>query len=189
MAKMARNGINDQMLHCSKALYKNTYSQIKINNEFTRPLTVDCGTKQGCTLSPTLFNIYIYDLLDCLQQEANGIGFGECNITALLYADDSVILGDSPSTLQMLLDALDDWCEPNGMVINRDKTKVVHFRHNRKEICQTVFSCGGTFIGYTNCYKYLGVQFTEHLNWTKLIECTSISASREASYLIDDNMM
>ena len=182
--KMARNGINDQMLHCIKALYTNTYSRIKINNELTGPLKIDRGVKQGCTLSPTLFNIYINDLIDCLKQESNGLRFGECNITALLYADDLVILGDSPSTLQKLLDALDDWCKHNGMVINPDKTKVVHFRHNRKEICQTAFSCGETLIGYTNCYKYLGVEFTEHLSWTKLIECTSISASRAASYLI-----
>ena len=64
--------------------------------------------KQGYTLSPTLFNVYINDLVDCLNRETKGISFGDCIITSLLYADDLVIIGETPAALQKLLDALDD---------------------------------------------------------------------------------
>ena len=70
------------------------------------------------------------------------------------------------------------------MAINPNKTKSIHFRHPRKIISQTTLWCGNDYIEYTDCYKYLGVEFTEHLRWAKVIESTSLKASRVASYLI-----
>ena len=70
------------------------------------------------------------------------------------------------------------------MMINHDKTKIIHFRHPKKKLCQSKFSCSETPIQYTNSYKYLGVEFTEYLSWAKSVENTAISANKAASYLI-----
>ena len=86
--------------------------------------------------------------------------------------------------LQKLLDALKEWCLDNGMSINPNRTKIMHFRYPRKKICQFQFTCGEVTIQYTDCYKYLGVDFSEHLSWAKSVENTAISANKAASYLI-----
>ena len=52
------------------------------------------------------------------------------------------------------------------------------------QVCQFVFTCGETYVLYTDSYKYLGVVFTEHLSWSKWVGNTAISASKAASYLI-----
>ena len=53
-----------------------------------------------------------------------------------------------------------------------------------KEICRFSFSCCGNDIDYTDSCKYLGIEFTEHLSWIKLVDNFAISANRAAIYLI-----
>ena len=106
------------------------------------------------------------------------------NLNALLYVDDQILIAENPETLDKLLKTLTRWCLDNGMSINHDKTKIVHFRSPKKEICRFSFSCCGNDTEYTDSYKYLGIEFTEHLNWIKLIDNVAISANRAANYLI-----
>ena len=61
-----------------KALYFNTYSRVRVNDELTSPIVIGWGAKQGCTLCPTLFTVDINDLIDCLNQEDNGIRLLVC---------------------------------------------------------------------------------------------------------------
>ena len=103
---------------------------------------INRGVKQGCPLSPTLFNVFINDLIDFLNQEANGINFGKCQINALIYADDLVLIADEPDTLDKLLLTLNQWCIENRMRINPDKTKIIHFRQPKKQKCEFTFTCG-----------------------------------------------
>ena len=102
-----------------------------------------------------------------------------------MFADDDVVLiADCPIKLQNLLNALGKWCKDNQLMINHDKTKIIHFRHPKKKLCRSKFSCSETPIQYTNSYKYLGVEFTEYLSWAKSVENTAISANKAATYLI-----
>ena len=56
-----------------------------------------------------------------------------CKLNALLLADDLVLIAENPKTLVTLLQALTQWCPDNGMSINDDETKIVHFRYPKKE--------------------------------------------------------
>ena len=125
---------------------------------------VNTGVKQGCVLSPTLFNIYINDLPVSLWEVNAPISFGNIKIDALLYADDLVIIADSPRILQSKLNSLSSYCNLWNLSINPDKPKTMHFRNNRKPLDSTIFKCCNAYITYTDKYKYLGVIFTEHLS-------------------------
>ena len=182
--KLLKAGINSTILTSIKALYRNTNSVVKVNNELSFPIMINHGVKQGYPLSPTLFNVFINDLIDFLNQESNGINFGKCQINALVCADDLVLIADKPDTLDKLLLTLNQWCIENRMCINPDKTKVIHFRQPKKQKCEFTFTCGKDRIDYIDNYKYLGVDFTEHLSWAPLIQSTSISANRAAIYLL-----
>ena len=120
-----------------------------------------------------------------MNQEANGIDFETCQINALVYADDLVLIADKPDTLDKLLLMLNQWCVENRMCLNPDKTKIIHFRQPKKQKCEYTFTCGKDRIDYNiDSYKYLGVDFTEHLSWAQLIQSISISANHAANYLI-----
>ena len=105
-------------------------------------------------------------------------------INMLLFADDVVLIADCSNKLQNLLDALGIWCRDSQMIINHEKTKIAHFRHPKKEVRQFRFTCRETPIQYTDCCKYLGVEFTDYLRWAKSVQSTAISAKKAASYLI-----
>ena len=94
------------------------------------------------------------------------------------------IIADKPDILDKLLLTLNQWCIENRMCINPDKTKIIHFRQLKKQKCEFTFTCGKDRIDYIDNYKYLGVDFTEHLSWAQLIQSTSISANRAANYQI-----
>ena len=130
--KLLLVGINNIIHNAMKALYTNTSCTTKVNNNLSLPIVFEQGVKQGCPLSPTLFNIFITDLIHCL----NKVRLSQVN--ALLYADDLVLIADKPKTLNNLLQALNWWCSENSMDINSDKTNIIH---PRKHFCNFTFTC------------------------------------------------
>ena len=67
------------------------------------PFAINSGLKQGCTLSPALFNTFINELIDHLKIANQGILFGDCKLNALLYADDMVLVAESPESCSAYL--------------------------------------------------------------------------------------
>ena len=63
-----------------------------INHKLTEWFDVNSAVKQGCILSPTLFSMYIDDLVEQLKPKNVGTVCGECVVSSLLYADDIVLL-------------------------------------------------------------------------------------------------
>ena len=58
-----------------------------------------------------------------------------------------------------LLDTLHDWCKGWRVLINTDKSKVVHFRQGGRKRNEFVFKVGDNVLEVTEKYKYLGVFF------------------------------
>ena len=152
--KLIKIGIRGELLKSLKALYTNLYNSVKVNDRLSPAFKVGRGVKQGCTLSPIIFNIFINDLIEYLNEAVEGIEnlIGNTKINTLVFADDVVLIVDCPIKLQNLLDALGKGCKDNQMMINHDKTKIINFRHPKKKLCQSKFSCSETPIQYTNSY-------------------------------------
>ncbi len=85
------------------------------------------GVKQGDVLSPTLFAIYINDLALEIKHAAIGVRLDDLTVGALLYSDDIVLLAESESDLQSLLNIVYSWCSKWRLKINKDKTQIMHF--------------------------------------------------------------
>ena len=77
-------------------MYSNDKSAIKIDNILTESFPCFAGVKQGCMLSPTLFNLCLSDLPKFLNTASpTDIMLGDKSINCLLYADDQVIFSRS----------------------------------------------------------------------------------------------
>jgi len=83
-----RYRIGGHFLAALKSLYERVDCAVNINHSLSNWFEVGCGVKQGCILSPTLFALFVDDLVQALNDEEKGVVFGDSMLTALLYADD-----------------------------------------------------------------------------------------------------
>ena len=83
-----------------------------------------------CNLSPTLFNIYIDDLLrKCKHKADAGITLKtNLYLKTLLLAHDQVIIQDSEDKLQKSVYILNQTCKDCNLKISTDKTKIMAFK-------------------------------------------------------------
>ena len=90
---------------------------------------------------PLLFAPYLNDLeAFSLAHQSNGVTFDIANedvvlylkIFVLLYADDTVLLAESPEELQQLLDIFSQYCRTWKLKVNTSKTKVLIFGIRKK---------------------------------------------------------
>ena len=127
-------GIHGPFLTLLKSLYENVQSAVKVNNNLSDWFEVHNGVKQGCILSPSLFSMFINDLVHDINLPGLGIPCGDSKISTLLFADDVVILSENEQDLQKLLNILSEWCSTWGIRINPKKSKCMHFRSKRKTL-------------------------------------------------------
>ncbi len=93
------------------------------------------------------------------------IPFDKDKICILLFADDIVIHPENDSQLQKLLDFVNAWCSNWKIKINRDKTKIVHFRNKSVPRTKHDFNLDENNIEIVDKYKYLGIYFDEFLDF------------------------
>ena len=90
---------------------RHTTSQVRMGNELSDQW-LDSGIAQGRVLSPLLFNLLVDGLPAEVQVASPGVhlpGNVQCRFTDHLYADDLVLVADSPLDLQTALNAVHRW--------------------------------------------------------------------------------
>ena len=105
------------------------------DNESNRYVEIKRGVRQGCVISPILFNLYSEFMITEALENESGISINGNNITNLRYADDAVLVADEKEKLQSMLDKLNEVCKAYGMEINVKKTKVMVVCKEGKEQC------------------------------------------------------
>ena len=120
----------------------------------TRPGTIDWfqigkGVRQGCILSPCLFNLYAeYIMRNAgLEETQAGIKIAGGNINNLRYADDTTLVVESEEELKSLLMKVKEESEKVGLKFNIQKTKIMasspitswEIDGETVETCQTLF--------------------------------------------------
>ena len=69
-----RSTINTRLIEAIKSLYKGSSSKIKIGNLITKVFKITKGLRQGCSLSPTLFKIYLVRVLRNWKRKCQPMG-------------------------------------------------------------------------------------------------------------------
>ena len=126
------------------------------------------GLKQGCLISPSCFNIFIAELTRKINlYSRNGIQFSPNDpiIHHLMYADDNVLISETPVGLQQKLNTLYQQCQRLGLVVNLNKTKIIVFRKGGFLGQNEVWNYNGTPVEVVNTYSYLGVVLTTKMSF------------------------
>ena len=177
--KLLKNGIDGKIFRSIKSLNSDTLAKVKVNSYYTDWFRTSSGVRQGDCLSPLLFSLYINDLAIELKNLKKGVPINENeDVTILMYADDIVILAENETDLQTQLDRITNWCKQWQLMINNDKSKVMHFRRKNKDITDREFFLQDNKIECVDKYKYLGIIFDQHLTFDDACKALGAAAGR-----------
>jgi len=107
-------------------LYRKQLAKVRVAGTLSEWFRVKKGVRQGCVLSPYLFNILAEMVMrETLHGFQGGLQIGGRMITNLCYADDIILLATSEAELQELVDRLDHVSRKYSLLVNVDNTKVM----------------------------------------------------------------
>ena len=179
--KMNKIGIGGKTLELIKDIYRKTKCAVKSKNSITSFFDYTKGVRQGCPLSPILFNIYVNDLFEFMNNDNDSDIFlqeSEHKVNILMYADDLIILSETKEGLQKQIDKLAKYCSKWRLQINNKKTKVMIFNRGNKMI-NTNFHTNNTKLENVKTFKYLGFSISaKNCSFLPTIEDLSIKANR-----------
>ena len=183
--RLREQGIKGTFLDLITEMYKCTVNAIRINSELSPIFVSENGLRRGDNQSPTLFSLYINDLLCEFKKSQAGVnlnGIGTVNVLA--YADDIVLVSETETGLKELLNILGTWCRKWRVQINATKTKVVHFRKKNVPETNYQFQVGKERLDTVSMYRYLGITLGCHLENEYITDQLTKAASRALGSLI-----
>ena len=118
---LERLGIKGSYQNIIKAIYSKPTANIKLNGEKLKAIPIKSGTRQGCPLSPYLFNIVLEVLAIAIRQhkEIKGIQIGKEGVKLSLFADDLIVYASDPkNSTKELLQLINTFSDVAGYKIN-----------------------------------------------------------------------
>ena len=121
MVKTLRKiGIEGTYLNIIKAIYDKPTANIVLNGEKLKSFPLRSGTRQGCPLSPLLFNIVLEVLVTAIREEKEikGIQEGKEEVKLSLFADDIIPYIENPKdATRKLLELINEFGKVSGYKI------------------------------------------------------------------------
>jgi hypothetical protein len=170
--------IGGTFLNVIENMYDDVSYCVKINSCTTDPIPSNVGVKQGCVLSPTIFNLFLSDLPDIFDASCDPVYNFDSPLNCMMFADDIIILSESAEGLQNSLDKLKSYCDKWQLTLNTDKTKVMIFNKGGHPISKYKFKYGTCEILTTQKYCYLGIIFTSSGLFNEAIKSLCDKASK-----------
>ena len=120
-------GIPDHLICLLRNLYAGQEATVRTGHGTTNWFQIGKRARQGCILSPCLFNLYAeYIMRNVGLEEAQaGIKIAGRNVSNLRYADDTTLMAESEEELKSLLMKVKEESEKVGLKLNMQKTKIM----------------------------------------------------------------
>jgi hypothetical protein len=157
-------GIEGKYLNIIKAIYDKPTATIILNGEKLKAFPLQSGTRQGCPLSPLIFNIVLEFLARAIGQEGiKRIQIGKETIKISLFADNMILyLKDPKNSTQKLLDTINSYSKVAGYKINIEKS--LEFLYSNNEQTEKEYMKIIPFKIVSKKIKYLGINLSKDVN-------------------------
>lgn len=167
--KLTQFGLPTNLISWLKSYLSNRTQFVKYGCSSSADFSVPSGVPQGSHLGPTLFLLFINDIMKEMGE-----------VMVLMYADDIKIAKiikstDDAATLQRAIDRLKLWCDQNMLHLNLDKCAVLTISKN-KHVINTDYHFGSHIFKKVNEQKDLGVLIDSKLSFSKHIESITAKA-------------
>ena len=158
-ATMRLYNIQANLIRVIEHLYDKATSAVCHNSSIGDWFRTTVGVRQGCLLSPTLFNIFLERIMtDALEDHVGTVSIGGRTITNLRFADDIDGLAGKETELVDLVERLDKTSVAYGMQISAEKTKLMT---NSTNAINTAIKISGEKLETVTSFKYLGAIVTD----------------------------
>ena len=137
-------GIEGTYLNIIKAIYDKLTANIILNGEKLKVFPLRSGTRQGCPLSPLLFNIALEVVATAIrgEKEIKGIQIGKEEVKLSLFAHDMILYIENPKdATRKLLELTNEFGKVAGYKINAQKSLAFLYTNNElseREIKETI---------------------------------------------------
>ena len=194
-SKLIGFGLNGKIFTVIYNLYLNAKSCVKSGYSTSEFFLCNIGVRQGENLSPLLFALFLNDFEQFVSKSYRGLNdlsndFSNLlsdddvevffRLFVLLYADDTIVLAETPEELQKALDAVFLYCQTWKLNVNIGKTKIVIFSRGVVRNKPT-FKFGDRNIEVCQDYVYLGSTVNYNGSFMKAIN-KQVNQARRALY-------
>uniref|UniRef100_A0A3P9JM39 ribonuclease H n=1 Tax=Oryzias latipes TaxID=8090 RepID=A0A3P9JM39_ORYLA len=155
-------GIDGSLLEGVKSFYRNSRACVRVGNSISEWFPVRVGLRQGCVMSPWLFNVYMDGVVKEVNERVLGTGVSmmntdssEWSVNQLLFADDTALVADSEESLARLVEEFGRVCDRMKLRVNVEKSKVMRCTRVKGERRLNV-ALNGELLEEVECFQYLG---------------------------------
>ncbi|CAM5127654.1 unnamed protein product, partial [Natator depressus] len=136
-AMLQEFGMPENFLHVIQEVYEGCSTTIRSVEGETAEILIWSGVKQGCPLSPIIFNLAMEPLLRAISNGADGFNLHGERVSILAYADDLALTADDPDNLQCMLDGTSRAADWMGLRFNARKCASLHIDGRKRDSVQT----------------------------------------------------
>ena len=181
--KLDAVGFGGKVKSLIQSMYYNDCVQVRLGNGLSAPLWFTKGVKQGCVLSPLLFALYLSGLGRVLHSMKEGVNFSGVAVSALLFADDLVLISRTRIRgMNKLLRTVHKFCTDMRMKLLVEKTVILS---SGPVGGRWVVSGDEPSLEASLIAKYLGVDLSiRGRNLVKAREARMISTARAYAHTI-----
>ena len=159
--RMAGFGFTGRFLSSLQAIYTGDSVQAVVNGMSSRQVYLRRGLRQGCSLSPMLFALYIAGLGEAITVSSEGFRVGGIVVSGLLFADDLLLMARDAEGLLRLLSIAKSHADSLKMEINtaKDKSEVLSPDGGEGDLWHVRDLNGEAVLSLKQVirYKYLGI--------------------------------
>ena len=160
---LKERGVRGKTLRIIQNIYKDNVNAIIYDNMISETFSTQEGLRQGGSLSPVLFVIFMDEVIKKCTSRSKKLHVGHKNLQRVeisegVFADDVVIMAKNEKDLQQNINTWNTVLEEYGMKINKDKTKVMMIGEEQEELNIDIEK---TKIEQVKTFQYLGVTIDE----------------------------
>ena len=175
-------GVPEEMVCMVRSLHEGMQAVVRVENESTEKIQVNNGVRQGCTLAPTLFNLYIAAVINHWRTQCDQLGISvqhrndggklfesrsrhpylRCMVTELQFADDAAVVVRTRESLEKATNVLVRVASEWGLTVSMKKTEfMVVGEHSETEASPITLLGQSQTINNVKEFTYLGSRISE----------------------------
>ncbi|CAM4506227.1 unnamed protein product [Lepidochelys kempii] len=128
----------ENFLRVIRELYEGCSTTICLAEGETAEIPIRSGVKQGCPLSPIIFNLAMEPLLRAISNGTDGFNLHGERVSVLAYADNLVLTADDPESLQGMLDTISQAADWMGLGFNAKKCAALHIDGSKRDLVKVM---------------------------------------------------